>query len=343
MPFDLTQAPLPVSIAVFLAAGVCVWIIGTRLTRVLDALAIRTGMGHALVGMLLLGGITSLPELANVITASGAGVPALAINNLLGSAAINILLLAVVDAFIGRGAVTSSVRRPGVMMMCGLCMILLAVAALAIIVGDVAIAGVGIWSLGVTGLSLAFFALSADYDRRAPWVVRDAGKTSRETDRPPSTGLRRLVLETLGLAVLIYAAGALLSMSGEALAGATGLSAGAVGFLMIGTVTSLPELSTIVAALRLRRHEMAFGQVLGTNFVNLSLFGVADMAFGGGPVINELGKFEAALALLGCVLTGIFLVGLLERRDPRIMRMGYDSLLVIVVFVLISIMLVTAL
>lgn len=343
MPFDLTQAPVYISISVFLVAAGIVWAVGTRLTHVLDALAIRTGMGHALVGMLLLGGITSLPELANVITASAAGVPALAVNNLLGSAAINILLLAAVDAFIGRGAVTASVRQPGVLMMCGLCMILLAVAAMAIIIGDVGVAGVGLWSLWITALSLAFFALSAGYDRRAPWVVRNTGETSHKTDKKPKAGLRRMVLETLVLAILIYAAGAMLSLSGEALAEASGLGAGAVGFLLIGTATSLPELSTIVAALKLKRHEMAFGQVLGTNFVNLSLFVIADIAFRGGPVINELGTFEAALALLGCILTGIFLVGLLERRDPRIMRMGYDSLLVIVVFVLTSVMLVFAL
>lgn len=142
------------------------------------------------------------------------------------------------------------------------------------------------------------------------------------------------MLETVVLGVASYGAGFLLSRSGEALAEATDLSTGAVGFLLIGTATSLPELSTIVAAFRLGRHEMAFGQVLGTNFINLSMFNVADIAFSGGPVIGELGRFEVVLALAGSILTGAFLVGLLERRDPRIMRMGYDPLLVIIGFVL---------
>jgi cation:H+ antiporter len=89
----------------------------------------------------------------------------------------------------------------------------------------------------------------------------------------------------------------------------------------------------VVTALRLRRHEMAFGQVLGTNFVNLSLFALADAVYRGGPVVNELGRFEAFSALLGIVLIGAYLVGLLERRDATILRMGYDSLAVIVMFV----------
>ena len=104
--------------------------------------------------------------------------------------------------------------------------------------------------------------------------------------------------------------------------------------------TSLPELSTITTALKLKQYELAFGQILGTNFVNLALFVVADLAFDGGPVVGELGRFEALLALLGAVLTGVFLVGLLERRDPRIMRMGYDSLAVIILFIAATILLV---
>jgi hypothetical protein len=48
--------------------------------------------------MLLLGGITSLPEIATVTTASWTGNAPLADNNLLGSASINIVLLAAADA-----------------------------------------------------------------------------------------------------------------------------------------------------------------------------------------------------------------------------------------------------
>ena len=72
--------------------------------------------------------------------------------------------------------------------------------------------------------------------------------------------------------------------------------------------------------------------MLGTNFINLSLVLLADLTFAGGPVIDELGAFEAISALLGVLVTGIVLVGLLERRDSTILRMGYDSFAVMVVF-----------
>lgn len=105
-----------------------------------------------------------------------------------------------------------------------------------------------------------------------------------------------------------------------------------VGFALIGLATSMPELSTIVTALRIRQYEMAFRQVLGTNFANLSLILLADAVFAGGLVIDELGAFEAVSALLGATLTGVFLVGLLEHQNPTVMRMGYDSLVVMLLF-----------
>jgi cation:H+ antiporter len=77
---------------------------------------------------------------------------------------------------------------------------------------------------------------------------------------------------------------------------------------------------------------MAIGQVLGTNFVNLSLIVLVDAVYVGGPAINQLGDFEIVSSLLGVTLIGVFLVGLLERSDPKMLRMGYDSIAVIILF-----------
>lgn len=331
---DAQDYPLWVNALIFLAAAVLVWMAGTRLAQYTDAIAGRTGMGRALAGMLLLGVITSLPEVANAITASVIGNPALAINNLLGSAAINILLLAVADAFIGRDAVTAVVAKPSTMMMATLSMIVLIAVAAAVTTGDIPVFGVGLWAVALCALSIGGFWAAAGDDRRARWMVKqkDVRADAAEEESLPYS-LRGLVIRTVIAGGVIFVAGYMLSQTGDALAEQTGLGSGMVGFALIGISTSMPELSTIVAALRIRQYDMAFGQVLGTNFVNLSLILLADIAFDGGPVISELGAFETVSALLGAALTGIFLVGLLERRNPVVMRMGYDSAAVILLFV----------
>lgn len=332
---NASSYPLWANALTFIIAAAVIWFSGVRLTRHIDAVSLKTNMDHAFAGMLLLGGITSLPEVANVITASTNGSPQLAVNNLLGSAAINILLLAIVDGFIGRNAVTSIVARPSTMMMSTLCMLVLIAIAMGIIVDDIAVAGVGVASVLIGAISIFFFWLSAGVDRRSPWTIPDGDKD--KPDKAGNQGEPKATLLWLWMQIalhgaLIFAAGYALSQTGDAIATQTDTTSAIVGFGLIGTATSLPELVTIVTALRIGRPEMAFGQVLGTNFVNLSLLPLADITFKGEPVLNVLGNFEIISALLGATLIGIFMVGLLEHRNRTIFRMGVDSAAVILSF-----------
>lgn len=331
---DAASYPIWVNLLIFAAAAGLIWFSGVRLTRATDAIASRTQLGHVFAGMLLLGSITSLPELANVTTASAIGNPALAVNNLLGSAAINIVLLAVADAMIGRRAVTSIVAHPSTMMMGVLCMIVLVAIAGAIVLGDVAIGPLGAASLAIGIASVGFFWLASGYDARARWAVEDAAAPPVE-DEPaphPHAPVSALWTRVAVNGALLFAAGYALSQVGDALATQLGLTSAIVGFALIGTATSLPELVTVILALKLKRPEMAFGQVLGTNFVNLSFLPIGDLVLAGDPVINGLGAFEAVSALLGAVLIGIIIIGLLEHRDRTIFKMGIDSACVLAVF-----------
>ncbi|HJS76718.1 MAG TPA: hypothetical protein VJ778_04870, partial [Burkholderiales bacterium] len=108
--------PLAANFGAFAAAAAAVWFAGTRIARYADAIAESTGIGRELLGIVLLGGVTSLPELAVASTASLAGHPGLSVNDLLGSAAINVLILALADAALGRDALSSVLASPGVLL-----------------------------------------------------------------------------------------------------------------------------------------------------------------------------------------------------------------------------------
>lgn len=47
---------------------------------------------------------------------------------------------------------------------------------------------------------------------------------------------------------------------------------------------------------------------------------------------SSAGRFEALATLLGALLTGIYLIGLLERADRTALRMGYDSWAVLITY-----------
>jgi cation:H+ antiporter len=326
--------PVWANLLIFAAAAGVIWVAGAQLTRALDAIAVRTRLEHAFVGMLLLGGITSLPELANVTTASAIGNPSLAVNNLLGSAAINVLLLAIADGLVGRKAVTSIVAQPSTMMMAALCMLLLILIAGLIVLGDTSMGSLGVGSLAIGVLCIAFLWLATGHDKRSAWAVKDDAPDTRTEGQVSGASLAGLWMRVAVNGACLFLAGYALSQTGDAIAEQAGLTSAIVGFALIGTATSLPELVTVVVALRLGRPEMAFGQILGTNFINLSLLPLSDWIFDGEPVANTLGTFETLSALLGAVLIGIFMIGLLERRDRTIFKMGVDSAAVILCFTL---------
>lgn len=331
---DFASLSLPALLVIFVGAGAVVWLAGTRLTHLVDQLADVTGMGKGFAGLLLLGGITSLPEVATVGTAAAAGNPALAINNLLGSASINVLLLAVGDIFFGREALTSRAARPVTLMQGVLGMMLMAGVALAATVGDLTVPGlqVGVGALLLAGGCIFALRLSARFEGKHLWDAVDPPQEDMlETERPERSRSRLLALiGAAGLTILI--AGSVLALSADAIAAQSGLGNSLVGFVLLGFGTSLPELSSIFAALKLRRYELAIGDIFGTNLFNILLILLADATHRSGAVLGETGAFEVAGAILAVLMTGIFVTGLLERRDRTILRMGYDSALSIVAF-----------
>ena len=339
MPPDLSGLSLAALLGIFAAAALLVWVAGTRMTHFVNAISDRTGLGKAFTGMLLLGSITSLPEVAAVSTSAAIGNAPLAINNLLGAASVNLVLLAVADVFYGRDALTRVAASPATLMQGVLSMLLAALVAIFAAAGDIALFGVGAGSALLLTASAAALWLASRFEKRHVWEAVDDDEEDAfdqaeeqvlgdEHDWP----LRKLIIGTAIAAAVILAAGYVLSTTADAVATETGIAAGMIGFVLVAFSTTLPEISSITAAVRLRQYEMAVGDIFGTNLFNIALIFLADLFYAGDPLLSVVGTFEVVGALLAILLTGIFLVGLLRRRPTAILRMGHDSLAVLIVF-----------
>ena len=333
---------LGLNVAIFMAAGIAVWIAGTRIARYADLISRRTGIGQALIGLLLLAGVTSLPEIGVSVTAAAAGNSALAVNNLFGSIAMQVSVLAVIDFVIGRRALTSVVPESGLLLLGTLNVLLLSIAASAIVVGDVAFVGIGLWAWASAAAYVLSLWLLSQTEGRKPWLAADLGRADgslallddpAESDGDTLGPVPRVVLITTVLAAaIILVAGYALAQSGDAIAERTGLGSSFVGFVLIAISTSLPEFSTALGAARLGRFTMAISDILGTNLINIGLLFVVDAVAAGEPVLNTVGSFSAFGAILGIMVTTLFLIGLAERRDRTIFRLGIDSAAVLVVY-----------
>lgn len=336
---DFSSTSLGLNALVFAASAAAVWIAGTKVAHYADDLAVATGIGHATVGLVLLAGITSLPEVAVALSSAAAGAPTLSVNNLLGGVAMQIAILAVADAIIGKQALTVIAGTPLLLLQGTATVMLLLVFVAGVAVGDRPVLGAGVWSWGLLVLYLLAIWTIANAQGSRVWLVHGPQEQteqagSRESSPPPAVGgrLKPLLLKLAAGAAAILVAGFVLSRAGDAIAAQTGLGRNFVGAVFLALSTSLPEISAVLAAVKLRRYEMAISDIFGTGLFNVALVFMVDAVYGGRPVLNEVGPFSLFAAVTAAVLVCIYLVGLIERHDRTIARMGVDSLAVLLVY-----------
>ena len=333
---DLQALPLWINVAVFGAAAAVVWFAGTRLAKLVDEIGDRTGLGHAFLGLALLGVATSLPELATTLTGSLLGNAPLVTGNLFGGVALQIAVLALVDLIAVRGALTYVSAKPAILFQGVMLILLLSIALAGAAAGEpLALFGVGVTPLLLTSGYAAVLHVTGSGKYLPRWKPEGSPAPPEASARGSDEQLtRHLYLWCAAAAAVILLAGWMLALSGEALAEQTGLGASFVGVALVAASTSLPELSTTLAAVRRGNYEMAVSNILGTNCLEMALFLVADIAYRGGPILATADASAMLAAAMGLIVTCLLLLGLLERRDRTIGRIGLDSLAVLITYVI---------
>nr|WP_255651113.1 hypothetical protein [Cesiribacter sp. SM1] len=149
----------------------------------------------------------------------------------------------------------------------------------------------------------------------------------------------KILLSRLGLYFLLSALGILIggyfvATSADVIAEESGIGSGFMGYFFVGLTTSLPELSTTISAAKLKRYRMAFSNIFGTNLLNVGLVLFADLLHTEGPALDEVGDFAAAGAVFGILLTSIYQIGLTIKFKKTFFRLGFDSILVVLFYII---------
>ncbi|MFO7638614.1 MAG: hypothetical protein R6X14_04855, partial [bacterium] len=148
------------------------------------------------------------------------------------------------------------------------------------------------------------------------------GVTPASTPRSGVT-LRGAVLRYAVFALVVIVAAIILPGMATQLAAATGLGDTFIGSTMVAFVTSLPELVTAIAAVRIGAPEMAAGGMIGSNVFNLTILGVADLAYWRGSLFAGA-RAENVIALLaGTLLAGLFIVVRRHTPNRRFLRLTW--------------------
>ncbi|HKJ08600.1 MAG TPA: sodium:calcium antiporter [Gammaproteobacteria bacterium] len=326
--------PLDLSIMLFVAAAAVITVFGIGMTRIASRLADLTGMGQAVMGAVFVGASTSLPEIVTSLTAAAGGHPDLAVGNAVGSISGQTALLAVADMAYRRANLEHAAASAANLMMGGLVIVLLSLPLLAM-----GIPRFALWHIHPASflliLAYGFGIRLVSQTQSAPmWYPARTRETllPRRAKRHRETSTTGLWLRFAVASAFMGAAGWVLARAGVSIASHTGLSETAVGGVLTGLSSSLPELITAVTAVRIGALNLAVADVLGGNAFDVTIVGLSDVAYRKGPIYGALSPLDGFLLALSILLTGILLMGMLRREKHGIANIGLESFLVLVVY-----------
>ncbi|WP_237280561.1 hypothetical protein [Subtercola vilae] len=139
-----------------------------------------------------------------------------------------------------------------------------------------------------------------------------------------------LVFAAAAIATLI--AGVTLETTGDAASGQIGLSGVLFGATVLALATSLPEISTGLQSIKQNDDDLAISDIFGGNAFLPVLFLVATV-ISGRAVLPQANASDIYLTALAILLTLVYAIGLIFRPEKRILGMGTDSFIVLLLYI----------
>lgn len=316
----------------FILCSAVIILCGTNLARYGDIIAEKTGLGRAWIGLVLMASVTSLPELITGISSVAlAGVPDIALGDIMGSCVFNLSIIAIMDILHGPRPIFSKAEH-GHILSAGFGVILIGIASISILsnasipaIGHIGIytpAIILIYMLGVRSLFL--------FERRK---IKEFVEEMAEALQYEHISTKEAVVKYTINALVIVGAASWLPFIGDRLADETGLGRSFVGSVFIALTTSLPELAVSISALRIGAADMAIANLFGSNIFNIFILAIDDIFYTKGPILSHVSTNHAVTGFMAVLMTGIAIVGLTYRLEKKIfLRLGWDAVAILLAY-----------
>jgi cation:H+ antiporter len=316
-------------VAVILGLALLVWS-ADRFVEGSVSTAHHFGMPPLLIGMVIVGFGTSAPEMVVSALAALQGKPGIALGNAYGSNITNIALILGVTALINPIAVHSQVLRK----------------ELPILSVVTALAAWQLWDGEITRFDAV--VLLVVFGNLMAWTIwqglrekEDAlGSEMEQELEVHAMPIRRALFWLVVGLVLLIVSSRILVWGAVEIAHGFGVSDLIIGLTIVAVGTSLPELASSVIAARKGEHDIALGNILGSNLFNtLAVVGIAGtirpLAIGP-EVLNRdmlvMAALTFSLFVIGYGFRGLGRINRIEGAVLLAFYLGYTAYLISTVF-----------
>ena len=220
-----------------------------------SALARNLGVSPLMIGLTIVAFGTSAPEIFSSAVAALEDKPELAIGNALGSNLFN------VGVALGLTAVISPIKPPESLINKELPALLLVTLVTGALLFDESL---GIFDALVLISITGFFGYKIFQKRIKSSVVPEI----EESKVAGINSIQAILYLILGLALLILSAQVLVGAA-SSIAEQLGVSTAIIGLTIVALGTSLPELAASITCVLKGHHDLAIGNIVGSNILNL--------------------------------------------------------------------------
>ena len=322
---------------VFILAALAIWFLGVKLIKAIDAITSYFELGGAFGGMVFLAIVTNLPEIAITAVAAYTKNYDIAISNLLGGIAIQTVVLVLIDIFgVGRSAPLTLKGHSKILMIEAVAVILI---LSLVIIGNQFPPSVMYfrstpfeWLILIVWLGTIYLITKLVRKKR---ILQPAAPISQP--KMPKSKFKGSITSAIFVlsigAIITLVAGWALTITGEQLAIRWNMTGVVFGATILALCTALPEISTGIASAKIREYNMAVSDIFGGNAFLPVLFLMASI-ISNDAILPNLKQSDIYLTMLGIILTGIYMVGMLIHSKKQIVRMGVDSFIVLIVYLI---------
>ncbi len=288
--------------------------------RFIDGAAVTAryaGMSPLLIGMVVIGFGTSAPEMVVSAISASQGNPGLALGNAYGSNIANLALILGTSALIAPIILKTTVIKRELP-------ILLVVTVLAsLLLFDLALSRTDAIVLLLVFAAIICWWIWLGLRQRIDYNSNDESK-----EEPKMTLKIAVVWLVVGMSMLVVSSRILVWGAVE-IARGFGVSDLIIGLSVVAIGTSLPELASAIIAMRKGEHDLAVGNVIGSNLFNtLAVVGIAGAIQ---PLTIAPEVLYRDCLLMGLLTIALFIARVGKSSQKEISRVG-GALLLIVYF-----------
>jgi len=316
----------------FVVCALLIWVFGIKLSKAIDEIVNHYGWGEAIGGIVFLAIITNLPEIAITAVAAFNHDYDIAVSNILGGIAIQTAVLVLIDIYgVGRKAPLTLKGHSKILLFEGLTVIII----LSLVIAANKFPTYHYlrhttafeWIILFTWL-VSIWGIKRLYQLNQ---IKKVSKHQTNSIVLSTVKVKKAIIITILGAIITLMAGYGLEVSGEVLSKRWGMDGIVFGATILALCTALPEISTGIASAKIRDYQMAVSDIFGGNAFLPVLFLMAAL-IGGESILPGLKVSDIYLTSVGILLTTIYMIGMLFHSKKQFLRMGIDSIIVLILY-----------